>query len=224
MSKYKAEILKPFGPRILKVMLPEEVLEKLIDITDKLIVDDKRENFGCNLAGQIKEEIKIPEEILEKEKLDQVFNMYLHTYVSACLKELGGFIEEKQEILCSITDMWFNEMQPGGEYNPAHFHANCFISSTLYLKVPKLKKKIKGDDNDKCKVSRDGVIEFIDRSVAPDFLQRGTFPVEPEEGAMYMWPSNLLHLVYPFFGDEVRRSIAWNGTYRVVGKEFLKEN
>ena len=34
-----------------------------------------------------------------------------------------------------------------------------------------------------------------------------------------MWPSSLLHTVYPFFGDEVRRSIAWNGTYRVIDKK-----
>ena len=37
--------MKPFGPRILKLMLPEEILEKLIDITDKLIIDDKREGY-----------------------------------------------------------------------------------------------------------------------------------------------------------------------------------
>ena len=40
-----------------------------------------------------------------------------------------------------------------------------------------------------------------------------------QEGEMYIWPSSLLHTVYPFFGNEVRRSIAWNGTYRVVDKK-----
>ena len=216
---YKAEILKPFGPRILKIKLPKEILNKLIDITDKLIVDDKRENYGCSLAGQIKEEIKIPEEILKKEKLDEVFNMYLRTYVLSCLNELNGFTEKTHDILCSMQSVWFNEMKPGGEYNPAHFHTNCFVSSTLYLKVPKTRNKIKGINNEHCKVDRDGVIEFIDRSVAPNFLQTGTLDVRPEEGDMYIWPSNLLHTVYPFFGNEVRRSVAWNGTYRVVDKK-----
>ena len=219
MSKYKADILKPFGPRILKVVLPEEVLGKLIDITDKLIADDKRENYGCTLAGQIKEEVKIPKEILKKEKLDQIFDMYLRTYVLHCLDELNSFTEETHDILCSTLSMWFNEMQPGGEYNPVHFHTNCFVSSTLYLKVPKIKKKIKGKDNEHCKIDRDGVIEFIDRSVAPNFLYKGTLDIHPQEGEMYIWPSSLLHTVYPFFGNEVRRSIAWNGTYRVVDKK-----
>ena len=219
MSKYKADILKPFGPRILKVVLPEEVLGKLIDITDKLIADDKRENYGCTLAGQIKEEVKIPKEILKKEGLDEVLHMYLQTYVSHCVNELYGFTEATHDVLCSMLSVWFNEMQPGGEYNPAHFHTNCFVSSTLYLKVPTIKKKIKGKDNENCKIDRDGVIEFIDRSVAPGFLHRGTLDIHPQEGEMYIWPSSLLHTVYPFFGNEVRRSIAWNATYRVVDKK-----
>ena len=218
-SDYKGEVLKPFGPRILKEMLPKDVLKKLIDVTDKLLADDKRENYGHTLAGQIKEEIKIPKEILKKEGLDEVFNMYLRTYVLHCLEELHGFTEETHDILCSALSTWVNEMQPGGEYNPAHFHTNCFVSSTLYLKVPKVKEKIKGEGNEKYKIERDGFIEFIDRSVAPGFLQRGTLDVQPEEGAMYIWPSNLLHTVYPFLGNEVRRSVAWNGTYRVVDKK-----
>ena len=219
MKQYKAEIIKPSGPRMLKVVLPENILKKLIKITDKLIVDDKRENFGCALVGQIKEEVKIPKEILKEEKLDEIFNMYLRTYVSHCLNELNGWTEETHDILCSMTDMWFNEMQPGGEYNPAHFHTKCFVSSTLYLKIPEIKNKIRGEHNEGCKIDRDGVIEFIDRSVAPDFLQRGALAVQPQEGVMFMWPSSLFHTVYPFFGNEVRRSIAWNGTYRVVDKK-----
>jgi len=215
---YKAEIIKPFGPRILKIVLPKEILNKLIDITDKLIVDDKRENYGCTLAGQIKEEVKISKEILKEEKLDEVFDMYLRTYVLSCLKELNGFTEDTHDILCSTQSMWFNEMQPGGEYNPAHFHTKCFVSSTLYLKVPETKEKIR-EDGEECKIDRDGIIEFIDRSVAPGFLQRGTLTVEPQVGVMYIWPSSLLHTVYPFFGNEVRRSIAWNGTYRVVDRK-----
>ena len=219
MSKYKAEIIKPFGPRILKVVLPKDILKKLVKITDELIVDDNRENFGCALAGQIKEEVKISKDILAKEKLDAIFNMYLKTYVVTCLNDLNNWTEKTHDILCTMTDMWFNEMQPGGEYNPAHYHTKCFVSSTLYLKIPEIKEKIQGKDNEECKIARDGVIEFIDRSVAPDFLQRGALAVQPQEGVMYMWPSSLFHTVYPFFGNEVRRSVAWNGTYRVIDKK-----
>ena len=46
--------------------------------------------------------------------------------------------------------------------------------------------------------------------------------IQPQEGEMYMWPSSLLHCVYPFLGKEVRRSIAWNGVYRLVNEEERK--
>ena len=48
MSKYEAEIIKPFGPRILKLILPKEILGKLIDITDKLLLK-KLQREGGNI-------------------------------------------------------------------------------------------------------------------------------------------------------------------------------
>ena len=68
-------------------------------------------------------------------------------------------------------------------------------------------------------INKDGSINFIDRSVSPELLQRGILSIQPQEGEMYLWPSSLLHCVYPFLGDEVRRSIAWNGIYRLVNEE-----
>ena len=36
---------------------------------------------------------------------------------------------------------------------------------------------------------------------------------------MVMFPSYLLHTVYPFVGKEERRCIAFNGTYRILSDE-----
>ena len=209
----KFNVIKPFGPKIFKVKLPDEVLNKLIEITNGLIKDEDRVNHGHSLVGQIKEEVEITKETLKEKNIYSFFNTYLKAYVEYCLKETQGYNPEIHDIYCSMTSMWFNEMQPG-EYNPAHYHAGCSVSSTLYLKVPSNRPK----RGIKYKEDTDGVIEFIDRSVSPDLLQRPTGRVQPEEGIMYMWPSSLLHTVYPFLGDEVRRSVAWNGTYRFVDK------
>ena len=113
--------------------------------------------------------------------------------------------------------MWFNEMK-SGEYNPVHYHTNCLVSSTLFLKTPKNKTK----RNIKNKIDKDGYLEFIDKSVAPDYLQRGQMLIEPKVGDMYIWPSSLHHTVYPFISDDVRRSIAWNGTYQFIQKNNNK--
>ena len=42
--------------------------------------------------------------------------------------------------------------------------------------------------------------------------------IEPTVGTMYIWPSQVLHTVYPFLGEEERRSVAWNGTFSVEDK------
>ena len=42
----------------------------------------------------------------------------------------------------------------------------------------------------------------------------GTFSTNPIPGMLYIFPSNLLHTVYPFKGDGERRSIAFNGLHK----------
>ena len=212
--KSNMTVTRPFGPKIGVVKLPKEVVIKLIGITDKLIVDEKRENHGCALVGQIKEEVRISNELLEKENLYNTFQQYLGDYIAYCLKESCIHYNKEHTLDVAVTDMWFNEMK-AGEYNPAHFHTKCYVSSVLYLKIPKNRTK----RNIECKDDTDGMIEFSDRSVAPDFLTRGSLCLQPEVGTMFIWPSSLLHAVYPFLGDEVRRSIAWNGTYQLTHKE-----
>ena len=211
----KVEIIKPFGARIFKLELLEEVYQKLMDITDKLIIDKNRKSHGDKLAGQIKEEIEIDLTVLNDNNLYGYFIDCLRGYIEYCLKSIGAFDPKVHKIYCDLTSMWFNEMQPNGEYNPVHYHSGCHVSSTLYLKIPSSNP----NRGIKYKKDYDGNIEFIDRSVAPDYLQRPSIGFTPKERTMYMWPSNLLHTVYPFLGDEVRRSIAWNGTYRLINKE-----
>ena len=138
--------------------------------------------------------------------------MYLKEYIKHCLDVSD---ESNNKVISEVSSMWFNEMKPGGEYNPVHFHTKCHVSSVLYLKIPKNRPK----RNIECKDDTDGMIELSDRSVAPDFLTRGSLCLQPEVGTMFMWPSSLLHAVYPFLGDEVRRSVAWNGTYQLIHKE-----
>ena len=210
----KLQVLKPFGPRVLKVELPDSITNKLISITDEMFQDENKKSYGENLVGQIKCEIEIDKKVLQENKVYDFFKQCLHAYVDSCLKDIYTFNENTHSINCEVTDMWFNEMKPG-EYNPAHFHTNCLVSSTLFLKIPKNnpERKIKH------KTNKDGCLEFIDRSVATDYLQKGQMLIKPEVGVMYLWPSSLYHTVYPFLGDEVRRSIAWNGTYQFIKKE-----
>ena len=130
--KSKVTISRPFGPKIGIVKLPKDIVTKLTKITDELIIDEERKNYGCALVGQIKEEVRISNELLEKENLYSVFQQYLGDYIAYCLKESCGHYNEEHTLDVALTDMWFNEMK-AGEYNPAHFHTKCYVLSLIHI-------------------------------------------------------------------------------------------
>ena len=49
------KLLKPFGPNVALIQIPSEVLGKLIDLTDKILEDENRVDWGSHLVGQVKE-------------------------------------------------------------------------------------------------------------------------------------------------------------------------
>jgi hypothetical protein len=101
--------------------------------------------------------------------------------------------------------------QRKGEYNPIHNHSNAALSSVLYLKVPNFSSSVLPG-----KTPTDGQIEFVDGSTQP--LQNATARVTPCVGKFFIFPSYLLHLVYPFHSDSdsdsERRSVSINASYK----------
>lgn len=61
------------------------------------------------------------------------------------------------------------------------------------------------------KPDTDGNIEWVDGGGAP--LQNLTVRVTPQAQYFYIFPSSLLHLVYPFKGPGRRISIAINANF-----------
>lgn len=208
------DIIRPFGPRIARIQMPERILTKMIELTDEIMKDEKRKSWGHNLVGQIKEEPYITNEQLQQIGALDFFNGCLQYYLSSVLKELYAYTEENYLLETGVKDMWSVHMEPG-EYNPLHFHTFCHVSSVGYLKIPAHRPK----RNIPHKEDKDGKIEFVDHAAWPECLDRGTMLVEPTVGTMYMWPSHILHTVYPFLGTEERRSIAWNGVYKLIDKK-----
>ena len=49
-------------------------------------------------------------------------------------------------------------------------------------------------------------------------MEMGTYRHRPKVGELFLFPSNLLHTVYPFKGDSERRSLAFNIAYQVRKK------
>jgi hypothetical protein len=239
---------RPFGPWLLKAKLPEDVLDKMIEITDKITDDTQNISLGHGLAGIIEDEPFVPNEILKSEgiynyfidlvryyanesmnramaaagegySLDELIN---RNYTAPTIEEVNRSFQstkqkKKPKLKVDMESMWIVN-QKENEYNPTHLHTNCTISSVMYLKIPKYKPR-----NIPGKNIMDGKIEFIYHASGEMWktFESGTLSHQPEVGDMFMWPSNLLHTVYPFLGDGVRRSCSFNSYHEFQSQEPL---
>ncbi len=103
---------------------------------------------------------------------------------------------------------WMNANPPGG-FNAPHTHPGAHWSGVYYVSQPEIEE------------GTSGMIEFLDpRSDLPNWrlLQAPSFRLKrklrPAAGEIVMFPSYLLHWVYPNETDEERVSIAFNATFR----------
>ena len=201
---YQYKILNPFGPKIGIVKLSDVVVNKMITLTDKILSDDNKVSNGPNLAGQIEEESIISLELLAEDGLYDYFNSIQKQYILSVLGE-----QEMENMKTGLVDMWLVN-QYENEYNPIHWHEGCTLSAVMYLKIPEyIPRNLKG------KPERDGNITFINNNHHSPYqsLENPIYSFGPEVGDMFIFPSRLLHTVYPFKGDGERRSVSFNGVH-----------
>ena len=195
------EVLRPFGPTIAKVKMPQDLIDKLNEYTESVLSDQNKQdelNYGNKLAGNVKQEF-----IIEKDVMENIgWGKFLATNVREWILQTN-----KREITkFNIMNSWIVR-QFKNEYNPSHWH-NGHVSGVGYLKVP----SNLGDTLQKDKeVNNNGKLEMVHGSKA--FLCKPTFRVTPKVGDFYFFPHYLMHAVYPFFdSDEERRSVSFNAT------------
>lgn len=102
---------------------------------------------------------------------------------------------------------WMNA-NPAGGYNAPHTHPGAHWSGVYYVSQPEIEE------------GNSGMIEFLDpRSDLPNWriLDAPPFKLKkkfrPMPGDLVLFPSYLLHWVYPNETDEERVTIAFNATF-----------
>ena len=203
---------QPWSAPILHDVLPETLLEVLIRITDSISEDKNKESYNDQLVGEIVNEWGISTSILEfdlfKDYIEKLTLKYLASFASNFPYEdgqvhhdLGRFAQHLEKTV--ITTAWFND-QKDNEYNPLHNHTGT-LSAVLYLKIPKYLPSRKTKD-------LDGIITFV-ASKQFDYMTQNSFSISPKVGDIFLFPSSLLHQVYPFRTDDgkgIRRSMSFN--------------
>ena len=193
------EVLKPFGPSIVKIKMSNEMIEKINQYVDSVIKDDqkiKKLDEGDKLIGKVQQEFLMEVEFMKKIKWAD----FLAANVSSWAKEeLNKEIKHFELIKSWVVRQFKND------YNPVHWHTGD-ISGVGYLKVPSYLGNTSQPDK---KTNENGKLQLIFGS--PNLFSKSTYLVKPEIGDFYLFPNYLMHTVYPFSGtDEERRSVSFN--------------
>ena len=217
---------KHFGPFFGSCMLPQDATDALIKMSDELLSNKLSESHGQSLAGVIDKEIKVYKSDMEKAGVDQLIESCVRSYVVHCAKN-HGFFNETHIFESMINSAWIVS-QYANEYNPLHNHTGCDISAVIYLKIPNVKGR-RNLESKKGKSDHDGDIAFVHSAMGNrnfDALEKGISNLSPKSGLLVMFPSYLIHTVYPFIGEGERRCLPFNAVYRVLDKDknFLAGN
>ncbi|UYP67367.1 TIGR02466 family protein [Thalassobacter stenotrophicus] len=132
------------------------------------------------------------------------------TAIIAATKAIGA--KADLEELSLKTFAWMNANPPGG-FNAPHTHPGAHWSGVYYVAQPDVEE------------GSSGQIEFLDpRTDLPNWrlLQAPAFrakkAIRPKPGELILFPSYLVHWVYPNETSEERVSIAFNATFRKLPK------
>jgi len=217
---------KHFGPFFASCMLPQDATDAMLKMSDEILSDKLSESHGGSLAGVIDKEIKVYKSDMEKAGVDLLIESCVKSYVVHCAKNHGMF-DETHTFESYINSAWIVS-QYENEYNPLHNHTGCDISAVIYLKVPDVKGR-RNLESKKGKVDNDGDITFIHSAMGNrnfDVFEKGMINMTPVPGLLVMFPSYLMHTVYPFIGEGERRCLPFNAVYRIMNKDknFLAGN
>ena len=193
------EIKKPFGPSVAKIIMPNEIISSMNKYVEEIIMDKTKSkdlDYGYSLAGNVQQEFRLDLEYMKK-------NNWAEFLAKSCQKWLSeghNISIKKFEIISSWIVRQFKN-----EYNPIHYHGG-HISGVGYLKVT---KNMGITVQKEKKVQQNGKLVLIDGS--KKFLCNPTYVISPKVGEFYLFPSYMMHTVYPFSDtSEERRSVSFN--------------
>jgi len=188
------KIISPFGPKIAKLKLSNNLIKNLNKEVDRIISKKnliKKFDYSNKLVGQVKQEFQISKSFIKKNIEKKIYNE-VNKYI---FKSLG-----KKISMIKIKNFWVVR-QFNNEYNPIHFH-DGHISGVGYLKIPKFILK------NRKKTNIDGSIDFVNGNKM--LLSESIYNHQPKVGDMILFPHYLMHTAYPFKSKGERRSFSFN--------------
>ena len=191
-----------WGPLLFRTKVKPNHLKAL-----KKLCDKGDENWSENLAGIIKDEIKI-----NSGEYTKIITPYLKLFGHAYKKWYGINLRAVE-----TTAAWVNYMK-NGESNPPHIHHNCHLSSVLVLDLPEQLKV----EQKAWKGTGDGPAALTFFTGNPQNFHANTFGFHPEPGDFFIFPWNLTHSVSSFKSEVTRVTLAAN--FKIADDNIFEKN
>jgi hypothetical protein len=177
--------------------------DTLIDYVNKKMdnqIDEKKEISAVPyLSGKIKKEYDVLNFFNEQESFNEIFEN-IKIYAKNFTVDFDFNL--KKIILHSA---WIND-QKEGEYQIVHKHSGNLLiglSCIIFLKVPDFGEEYTHEKN-----PMNGRTTLISNSGG--LFNKSNITLDPKVGDMYIFPYDIQHVVYPFRGNGLRRSMSLN--------------
>ena len=201
-TPYNLAVDWKFHPRFvvapMHVKLEGPVFADLTNLVEREINNPERKSYGHRLAGVIRH----GEQIESSEHLPQRFTSFLCGLAKHYILRLGeaNGVALQPSVQTVFRDAWI-VLSRAGDYNPVHKHS-AQLSGIIYVKVPPQVAD---------PATMDGKLHFLFGQHQESNLDLlGDRLIIPREGDLYLFPSWMQHVVYPFQGPGERISFAFN--------------
>jgi len=206
---------------LLEAQLPPPMVEGLNTYLDELLEDEERRSHAGTLVGQIQhgQQLTMDPTTPELKDFCNLICSFGVEYIKSFCHQTSNSLEGHRQL--AVDEIW-SVHSYAGDYNPIHDHGTKTImglSATCWTKVPQqiLDQPTAGTPNYtlyNASGACDGYLAFqYGRNSLMD-AERLRPPqstiVQPQVGKIYLFPSWLQHMVYPFKGEGERRTVAAN--------------
>jgi hypothetical protein len=189
------------GQPLLHLKTPQNLIEKINNKIDEEIKEKNFKSAVDQLSGKIKKEYDVTH--FFKDPLLDTENFFKRSFFSY----INNFsIDNSFKInKIEIHSAWIND-QIKNEYQIVHRHSGNLLiglSCILFLKVPDFGPEFTHSDDPK-----NGRTTLMCNGGGQFCVSNITFT--PKEGEMLIFPYDVLHVVYPFNSEGIRRSLSIN--------------
>ena len=208
---------------MLECQLPDEIVSNLNEYLDEYKETAEKKSLAGTLVGQIHQ----GEQLLMDHKHPLLMDYYRFItlmgadYVNAFMDITGAQFESRT---IDIDELW-SVHSFEGDYNPIHDHGTktlMGISTTCWTMVPEQIGKFgeieKGNERNYSLYNASGACDgFLAFTYGRNEIMNTerlrppqSITLQPKVGRQLMFPSWMQHMVYPFFGEGERRTVAAN--------------